>query len=317
LEEVKKYLPWIKQHKILFLVLVIILLVIGGVSYLFIGSMYMGARTMAEYAPGAAPLVGVPYETTWERGMEEKTSEILSKPSEYLLKRGSANVKSTDAMLDYDRVKQKTESLNGWVESMTKSENYKELKVRAALKIPSDDFDSFADWLINNFDVESANLEFYRVEIQRQQDEIQILQLSLDLYDRLLDRVERLNVSTEQIELIMKVTNKKLDVMRLLKSYGYSVEKIEEKAKYATLTVTITQEKKIELMPEDMGREFRTRVRNMVRDIVNAGMDLVTIPVTIFVKIIVYIIYAIIVLIPVFIAIKFLLRVFRVIGKKI
>ncbi len=316
MEEVKKYLPWIKQHKILFLVLVIILLVIGGVSYLFVGTMYTGSRIASEYAPGYAPLEA-PYASTYERQLEEEASGILSQPSEYLLKTGSATIKSTDAMLDYEIVKQRTESLNGWVETMTKNENYREISVRADLKIPSEDFDAFADWLINNFDVENANLKFYRVEIQRQQDEIQILQLSLDLYDRLLDRVERLNVSTAQIELIMKITNKKLDVMRLLKSYGYSVEKIEEKAKYATLTVTITQEKKIEIMPEDLGREFRTRVRNMVRDIVNAGMDLVTIPLSIFVRIIVYIIYAIIVLIPVFIAIKFLLRVFRVIGKKI
>lgn len=313
MEELKKYIPMIKKHKLLFLAVVIIILVIGGVSYLFIGSMYMGAKYTAEYAP----LAGVPYETTWERELEEKTSEILSEPTEYQIKRGSASIKSTDAMSDYEGISQKTESLEGWVETMSKSEDYRALTVRATLKIPSDDFDPFADWFIENFDVESANLEFYRVSIERQQDEIQILQLSLDLYDRLLERVEELNVSTESIELIMKITNKKLDVMRLLKSYGYSVEKIEEKAKYATLTLTITQEKKIEIMPEDLGREFMSRVRNMIRDIVNAGMDLVTMPLSILVKIIVWIIYAMIVLIPIFVAIKVLLRVFKVIGKKI
>lgn len=316
LEELKKYIPMIKQHKFIFLaILIIILLVIGGVSYLFITGTYtrMGAR----YAPEYAPLVGVPYETAYEREVEEKASEILSKPTEYKIKRGSATIKSTNAVSDYDRISQKTESLNGWVETMSKSEDYSKLSIRANLKIPADDFDLFADWLMHSFDVKSANLEFYKVSIERQQDEIQILQLSLNLYDRLLERVEELNVSTESIELIMKITNRKLDVMRLLKSYGYSVEKVEEKAKYASLSVTINQEKKIKLMPEDMGRELRSKLRKSVRDIVNALMDLVTVPITIFVKIIVWIIYAIIVLIPIFIAVKVLLRVFRIIGKKI
>ena len=313
MRELEDFISIIKEHKLASLIILIIILVVGAISYLYLGSMFMGARYASEYTP----LVDAPYKTSYERGLEEQTSELLSKPTEYKIKRGSANIKTTNAEIDYEKISQETESLEGWVETMSKSEDYKALTIRANLKIPSESFDSFADWLMQNFDVKNANLEFYRISVERQQDEIQILQLSLDLYDRLLDRAENMKVSEESIELIMKITEKKLNVMRLLKSYGYSVEKVEEKAKYASLSVTLTQEKKIELMPEDTGKEFRSRLRNSVRDIINSGMDLVTVPITIFVKIIVYIIYAIIVLIPLFIAYKILMKVFKVVGNKI
>ena len=124
-------------------------------------------------------------------------------------------------------------------------------------------------------------------------------------------------MSRDSIEVIMEITQKKLEIMRLLKQYGYSIEKVEERAKYASLSLTITQEKKIKLIPEDLGKEFRTRVRNMVRDIVNAGMDLVTIPIVILVKVLVWIVYAFIVLIPIFIAFKIILKIYGVINKRL
>jgi len=70
-------------------------------------------------------------------------------------------------------------------------------------------------------------------------------------------------------------------------------------------------------LPEELGKEFRTRVRNMVRDIVNAGMDLVTVPIVILVKIVVWIAYAFIALILIFIALKIILKIYGVINKRL
>jgi len=311
------YIPILKQHKFLLLAIIIIILVLGAISSLFIGGMYMGAKTSEYYAPGYGNLPSAIYETPYERQVTEKAGEILSESTEYKIKRGSTNIKSIDATSDYEKIRQKTESFNGWVETMNKNEDYRQISIIANLKIPSDNFDSFADWLIHTFDVKNANLEFYRVSVEKQQDEIQILLQALDIYNRLLDRTEKMDVSEDNIELIMKITQKKLDVMRLLNQYGYSVEQVERESNYSSLSVTLTQEKKIKLMPEELEAEFRTRLRNSVRDIINAGMDLVTVPIVIFVKIIVWIIYAIIVLIPIFIAYKLLLKFYKVVNKKI
>jgi len=310
--ETQQIFEVVKKHKLLIL---LILIVIGGISFFFFTSFYYGTRLAKVERAYPSP----PYEYLYapeERGIAEEAEEILTKETEYKIKRGSAYIKSSNAEGDYNKVKEKVESLNGWIETMSKTENFREISIVANLKIPAEEFDSFADWLLNNFDVKRTNFEFYKVSIERQQDEIQILLQALEVYDRLLQRAEAMNVSRDSIEVIMEITQKKLEIMRLLKQYGYSVEKVEERAKYASLSLTITQEKKIKLIPEELGKEFRTRVRNMVRDIVNAGMDLVTIPIVILVKVLVWIVYAFIVLIPIFIAFKIILKIYGMISKK-
>jgi hypothetical protein len=319
-KEFEDILSLIKKHKFIFLAVFIGLIIVGFISYLFItGSMY-SARTGGGYysdnAPAYAPLTGIS-KTSYEQQVEQQTGEILSNPSEYQIKRGSANIKSTDADSDYERLKQKTESSNGWVETVSKNEDYGQISITTNLKIPFENFDSFADWLMKNFDVKNANLELYRMTVEQQQDEIQILKIALDLYDKLLQRAETMNDTESSIELIMKITQRKLDVMRLLRQYGYSVEQVEKQSKYASLSITITQEKKIAIMPEDLGRELRSKLRNSIRDITNAFTDLITVPIAIFVKIIVWIIYAIIVLVPIFVAFRIVVRVFKFIGKKV
>lgn len=318
-KEFEDILSLIKKHKIIFLAVFVLLIIVGFISYVFMSSMLssrVGGGSYSENAPAYAPITGIT-KTSYEQQIEQQTGQILSNPSEYQIKRGSASIKSTDVNSDYERLKQKTESSNGWVETVSKNEDYRQITITTNLKIPFEKFDSFADWLMKNFDVKNANLELYRVTVEQQQDEIQILQVALSLYDKLLQRAEAMNDTESSIELIMKITQRKLDVMRLLRQYGYSVEQVEKQSKNADLTITLTQEKKIELMPEDLGRELRTKFRDSIRDITNALTDLITVPIAIFVKIIVWIIYAIIVLLPIFVAFKIIVRVFKFIGKKV
>lgn len=318
-KEFEDIISLIKKHKIIFLVVFIGLIIVGFISYTFISGSMFSSRTDGGYYPEAtynAPLTGIS-KTSYEQQIEQQTSQIVSNPSEYQIKKGSVNVKSSDANSDYERLKQKTESSNGWVETVSKNEDYKQISITTNLKIPFENFDSFADWLMKKFDVKNADLELYRVSVEQQQDEIQILQVALGVYDKFLQRTEQMNVSQESIELAMRITERKLDVMRMLRQYGYSVEQVEKQSNYASLSITLTQEKKIELMPEDLGSELRSKLRNSIRDITNAGTDLITVPVVIFVKIIIWIIYAIIVLVPIFIALRIIIRVYRFIEKKV
>ncbi|MDI6825667.1 MAG: DUF4349 domain-containing protein [Candidatus Aenigmarchaeota archaeon] len=317
-KEIEGIVSLIKKHKIIFLTVFVILVIVGVISYTFIGGLYSARMGISEYAPAPAyaPLTGIS-KTAYEQQIEQKTGEILSKPTEYQVKKGSANIKSTDANSDYEKIRQKAESFNGWVETVSRNEDYRQISITTNLKIPFENFDSFADWLMKNFDVKNANLELYRVTVEQQLDEIQILQMALSVYDKFLQRTEAMNVTESSIELAMKITQRKLDVVRMLRQHGYSVEQVEKQAKHASLSITLTQEKKIELMPEDLGRELRSKLRNSVRDVTNAGTDLITIPIVIFVKIIVWIIYAIIVLVPIFVAFKIIVKIFKFIWNKV
>jgi hypothetical protein len=328
-KEFNKIINWIKTHKLAVLAIFLAIIFMGSVvlfvGRLFLSSMIIGRRSYDTYKYAAGSAEYAPLSTSgsnlfidsYERKIDEQASDILSEPTEYQIKKGSVTIKSKDSSSEYEILRQRTQYIQGWVENMKKHEDYTQKTITTTLKIPFESFDSFTEWMVNNFDVKDANLELYRVEVEKQRDEMQILMEALDVYDRLLVRAEGMEVTEESIEVIMKITQKRLEVMRLLRNYGYSIEKIEEKSDYATITVTLKEEKKIKIMPEDLGKELRIKMRNAISNISEMGLDLLTIPLVVLVKTITYILYVVIVIVPVFIAYKIMRRILKWIGKKI
>ena len=136
--------------------------------------MYDYDGTSDYYKSAPSPMVGVAYQNSYERTIDEQASEILSKPTEYQIKKGSVNIESEDSISEYDKLKQKTQSIGGWVETMNKRDDYKQLTITTKLKIPFDNFDIFTEWMTTNFDVKDANLELYKITVEKQQNEMQI-----------------------------------------------------------------------------------------------------------------------------------------------
>ncbi len=320
-KNMKKCISWVKKNKFLSVIIFLGILVIGFFSFTFLGAFSPTASYGAIGEKGMTSIGGLERNIMapgWG-GIHEESDYIEShqETTEYQIREGSASIETENADSDYQKIKSNAEGYNGWVETISKNENYKTITLSATLKIPSENFDAYADWLLKNFDVKNSNLKLYRISVERQQDEIEILTKTLNAYDGLFDKAESMELSVEGIELMDKLTQKKLNIMRQMRNYGYSVKNIQEKSNYATLGVTLTQKKDIELMPEDLGRELMTKLRDAVRNITNALLDLVTIPVVIFVNLIVWIVYALVVLIPLFIIYKIGLRIYKWLDKKI
>ena len=317
----EKYISWIKKNKAVSAVLFICIMIIGFFSFGFLAifspmASYGVAMEDADYSRAMtknlnAPTAGM----EWDMGMAEDS--YYQDTDEYQIKEGSATIETKNAESDYNKIKINAEGYGGWTETISKNENYKTITLSTTLKIPSDNFDSYTDWLLKNFDVKNSNLKLYRISVERQQDEIEILTKTLDAYDGLFDKAESMELSVDGIELMDKLTQKKLNMMRQMRNYGYSVKNVQEKSEYSTLRVTLTQKKDIELMPEDLGRELMSKLRNAVSSITNALMDLVTVPVVIFIGLVVWIVYALVILIPLFIVYKIAMRLFKWLNKKI
>ncbi len=298
-------------------------IVISFIGRLFLvrqmnGTMYREYDRVGGMAPESysvkSPLA-IDSMTNYEMDVDEKVTQTLDE-YEYEIKKGKIELKTKQIESDYNKLKQKTIQSGGWVESMYKDENYQRIKMNSRIRIPKDNFNEFTDWMIDNFDVERANIESYRVSVEKQQDEIDILNEGLRVYEELLERVEQMNVSDSSIELAMKITKKRLEVMRLLRDYGYSIEQTEKKSDYTTIDLTLIQQKKIKVLPEDIGRDFRNKIRNAMRELVDIGTDIITQPVILIVKVIRFILYAVIILVPVFVAIRLLVKLFKWIWKK-
>jgi len=315
-KNIEKYVSWIKRNKFLSVIIFIGIVVVGFYSFLFFGSY----AASSAYSRGSYESIGaVPQVKSLGEAQTEGATGLGENvyQDEYKIKEGSAGIESMNADSDYQAIKENAEGYGGWAETVSKSENYKEISISTTLKIPAESFDAYADWLIQNFDVKSSNLKFYKISVERQQDEIEILMEALEAYDRLMERTESMEVTVNSISIMDTLTQKKLNIMRQLRSYGYQVENVQEKSNYATLTVTITQKKEIEIMPEDLWTDLMTKLRDAVRNITNALLDLVTIPIVILINLIVWIIYALVILIPLFIVYKFVMRFFKWLNSKI
>lgn len=299
-----------KNKKYSIIILAIGIIIIGILSY-FLFSYRMGAYyTTSEFLPYMkAP------STIYPESKSMAQSETL-RQQEYEIKTGYAEIKSENSEKDYDNIKEKVEEIDGWTESFNKYEGYDTIRVQAIFKVPSKEFEGFADWIIKNFDVKNTNFGFYRVSVERQQEEIEILLQALESYNKLMSQAELMSLNETKLEMIFRITEKKLEVMRLLKMYGYSIKEIEKQANYSSVTIVLVEDKPIKIMPEDKGKDLMMKIRNSVNEIVNALIDLLTVPFVIIVKIFVYIIYAIIALIPIYIAYKIIIRIFKRLGKK-
>jgi len=284
-----------------FLLLILIFVFLSGIAYLiFISQPLYSIR--AEYP--------YPQKETFYR------SEALpTEKTEEEIKYGYIHITSKDAEKDAEKIKDKVRESNGWIDSMNKFETEDYIVFSLSIKIYKDNFENFSNWVIENFEVKSINLGFYKVELKRQKGEIEILLNSLKIYEELMKRAESLELN-QSIDAIMRITEKKLEIMRLLKEYGYYIEEIEEMADYPTLRIELKQEKEIKIFPEDLGREFVKKLKRGMAEITDSLLNLVILPIVFLIKIFTWIVYGFIIIIPVFIAYKTVKRIIKRIEKK-
>lgn len=305
----KDYVTWAKQHKLA--IVVVAVLAVTAWNFLLPRPLYAGDA----YEPG----LGYP-ETAKSYGGASQRSIIVpddtTGPDALRIKQGYASAKSEDAIADMERLRSRTLELEGWVERESKFESDDTLTVTATLKIPAEGFEDFAAWLKENFDVKDSNFGYYRTELQRQQEEVQILLDAMAAYDRLLARVETMEPTAETAQVILEITQKKLEVARLLKAYGYDIQQTQKQAAYATLDITFTQDKEVKLVPEDIGRQFMLKVRDAIARLTNIGTEIITTPLVVLAEALKWIVYAFVVAIPVFLAYRLLLRVWKSVERK-
>ena len=308
-EPVKKILTIIKENKALVIIAVILLLF----AYYFVGGIFSGMFATMSELPG----MQIDSLNSYDRSVLSKASGIVSQSTDYQIRKGSARIKSEDPDVEYESAKKWAEGASGWVEGISKSDDYSTATITATFRVPSESFDAFIDWILKNYDVKSSNFQLYRQSTERQTDEIAIFNEALNVYTRLMAKVEASGVTDQNLEAIAKITQKKLDVMRLLKQYGYDVTQTERQAAFSAVSLTFAKEKQIKLLPEDTGRTFSMKVRNAITAITNGLMDIVTVPFTVLVLVLKWIVYAITALIPIFIAYRILLKFSKKISEKL
>ena len=267
---------WVKTHKIAFVGIVIGVVIVGLIVYTFIGSfsasrrgVMMGYRSPNMLLESPAPPLGKGLRAPW---LQERET---GGRGEIQVKEGSVEIKSKNAEGDFAEIKSIVENYQGYIERSSKSSTNLYTRINLTLRVPSEKLLDLVEELKKKFEVKSYNIRNYRISIERELDEFEILKTSLSDYEKIREEIREMAVGKDKIELLMRVTEKELELKRKEKTYQREISSQERRGEYATLQVGIKQKKSPRILPENVLDQFKDRIRKALENVVDILKDLI------------------------------------------
>lgn len=269
-----KIKDWIKTHRIAFLGIIVGVVIIGLVFYAAINSFLAskGAKTLRNfyYSPEKGLERPMPF-----GAKEWMPSEKVEGGGEIEVKEGSMEIESKKAEEDFAEIKSIVEDYQGYVERSQKSITNLYIKINLTLRVPSEKFLDFTEELKKKFEVKSYNIKNYRISIERELDEFEILEKSLSDCERIREEIKKMKVGKDKIELLMKLTEKELELKRKERNYQREISFQERRGEYATLHVSIQEKKSPKIWPENVLDQFKNRLKKALENVVKILQELV------------------------------------------
>jgi hypothetical protein len=295
----KKLIETAKKNKLILIVSALALLFLF--LYLYNNPSTKIQRDLSYYHPE------VGYESSYypEAGYESPYySEDSYSPEQdsVKVKQGSMSIKSKEINSDFDRIKELVADKDGYVEEESRTETESYIYLFSVLRVPLENFDQLAQEIQDFVDVWDYQAHDYRINIQYQVDELAIIEKALADYAKVRQDALQLKASKDQIEVLVSLTEKELDLVSRQKMFQRDLMEKQEMSQKATLTVSLEQEVPVKIWPENLGNRFR---ENMGQAINSVSMILISIfgnILILVVKILEYLVYLIILLVPALLA---------------
>ena len=276
LKTMAKIKEWIKTHKIAFGGIVIGIVIIGLIVYALVGSFLATRRSaLPRYYRASEKFLETPA-MSLEKGLNFSVDqERAGGRGEIDVKEGSMEIKSKNAEGDFTKIKSLVENYQGYIERSSKLSTNLYTRINLTLRVPSENVFDLVEELKRKFEVKSYNIRNYRISIERELDEFEILKKSLSDYEGIRNEIKEMAVGKDKIELLMRLTEKELELKRREKNYQREISFQERRGKYATLQVSIKQRKSPKILPENVWNEFKDRLRRALENVVDILKDLI------------------------------------------
>lgn len=284
-----------------------VLLVIGG--GIFTANMVSGSGLSAQAAPQKDLADRTEFDA--DRGGDGGGTGDAGAGAFVEVQEASYDVASDDAESTAADVTTMADRFDGYVESRSKTDRSLETRVRMTVRVPDDRFAAFSDEFRSEFEVETYDVRNYRVSIQEELDELDVLNRTLRDYEEIRERVLQGETTTEDLQLLADLTERELWVVERQRHYRRQLSESRQRGAYATIDVTITEQKAVDLAPDNVGNRFRNAVKEMVDSVVTISIDTVTGVVTLFFKVLQVIVYLVVVIVPFAIAYRVGKRLYR------
>jgi hypothetical protein len=317
-ENVSKIKNFLNKYKWSIFIIAVVIIIGYLFSQGFIGGLSIKSRKVTpEYSveslepfPSFAPQSFAPPSLSLPQfKISPLSKQAVEQPSittEHKIKEGSIRIKSQNADQDYEKIKSSLSSYEGNLDNYEKFEDDYRIVVSFNVKIPQDSFDKFVDYLNKNFKIIESNVRFYVVSLKKTYDELEILKKT---FNNLTVYEERLTTSypnRENIELLMTINDRKMDILRTMKSFEREIEETTTAENFNKLSIRLEQNKKIKILDEEWGNKLRSELKSMIQNTLDGLLAFLNI-IPFILNIILYSLYGVIIVIALSLLYKFFL----------
>ncbi len=281
---------WIKTHPFITIGIVAGIIVIVGLFYFGLTSFLTVRREITHYYP--APAIK---ESLRAPSILEEVPQAIDVQKEIEVKEGSMELKSKQAEVDFARIESITKEYQGYIERSDKSVTNLYIQINLTLRVPAEKFMNLVQRLKQEFDVKSYQIRNYRVSIEEELDEFQILRKSLSDYEKIREEIKKMEIGKDKIQLLMDLTNKELELKSKERRYQREISSQKRRGEYASLYVSIKQLKSPRIWPENVLNQFKDRLRKAFANVITILKDLVGGGIELFFKVIQIVVYLFIV----------------------
>ncbi len=263
-------IEWVSKNRGKAAILAIFLLV----AAFFI--IYVGMQVAFRPAAPMAEKAYMPAETSAR--VAESYSAIAAQAEQKKLTfvSGEATAEVDNAEAAEKAIEDKVRELGGFVESRSKTSDELTETRRLVLRIPAERLQDFTDWLSTSYRVKNLNVRFHRVDVTLTITEEQILERALKDYESLRSRAEGAELTPELVNTLALLTDKQAELARRLASQKITIAEQQDKARYATFTLTLVEKKPVKILPSEVRREFMLRLRYSLKEAVLTAEEIAT-----------------------------------------
>lgn len=305
---------WALRHKLLSVLLIILALVIFGLLAIASSVSLNSVRTSKSILQPLSTNRGL----NFNLGLSQRTSQSFQENyteseagAEIEVKEANFTVDSNDVEVEVNLVRKMSSTYQGYIERSNKRETSTALKTTVTVRIPVNNFEQFINELQQSFNIKNYTISNYRIPIQRELDELDILRRALEDYSKARKEISAMSVGEEKIRLLMETTKAELDLKQREKNFERSLTGKKRQGEFATVVLNLEQKVKAELWPENIGNKFRDGFKRALESILDSFVSLSTGSIALFFKVIEWLIYALIIIIPTLVVYKILKRLHR------
>ncbi|MFO7968032.1 MAG: DUF4349 domain-containing protein [Archaeoglobaceae archaeon] len=195
-------------------------------------------------------------------------------------------------------IRSTTFSYDGYIEESDKYSTALHQTVKLKARVPADNFDPFVEELKDDLDIDTYEINNYRISAQQELDELAILNRTLRDYETIREDAMEMEATEEKLDFLMKITEKELEVREKMKEYKRELSQKQVRSDYATLHITLKEKKEVDIWPEDLGSQFNRKVQQALDSIGNILIDTVTFGIVLIFRVLQALVYLIIIAIP-------------------